>query len=184
MGNFSKEDAKSHKPTPSLRQQIMRNVKKDIRSSKTSIKMSHGDTAKRQFNKVWGELEIITSEINKKRNNLLKESDKNNLVEIINNNSKIKKSTNCDEDYIEKSKENLAHIEERLKALDAIKDETFVKLNEYVERAKTARNEKGELILEDGDKIDDLAAVVKDYQRESCTDFDKDIIPELYIKEE
>ena len=191
------------------------------------------DVAKQELNKVWGELEAITAEMNNRKKKLIEEftltkdnlseapvnsnSDKLNTERVsksqseimLSNNeipmskSKVKhvykikrisntgaktqrntkeeiKTTEFIENEIEKrSKENLSRLEAKLKSLDKIKEETFSKLNEYIEKMKTAKDEDGELLIKDADKIDDMAIIIKDYQRETLTDFGKSEITRL-----
>lgn len=89
-----------------------------------------------------------------------------------------------EEEIERKSKENLAQLEKKLKALDSVKEGIFNELTEYITKIKTAKDENGELLLRDGDKIDDLATIMKDYQREAWTSFDKSSIPGLITGEE
>eukprot|EP00826_Nyctotherus_ovalis_P013855 TRINITY_DN13805_c0_g1_i2.p1 TRINITY_DN13805_c0_g1~~TRINITY_DN13805_c0_g1_i2.p1 ORF type:complete len:328 (-),score=94.41 TRINITY_DN13805_c0_g1_i2:1607-2590(-) len=151
--------------------------------------------AKSDLSKITEELEAIVAERNKKKQSLINEFNslkenvrektaseetKNSNPPSTNKGKVVNKTKELSEEEIEKrSKENLARLEKKLKALDPVKEETFSKLTAYIAKIQTAKDENGELIMKDGNKIDELAAIMKDYQREAWTSFDQNSIPGL-----
>jgi DNA repair exonuclease SbcCD ATPase subunit len=139
--------------------------------------------AKTDLNKITEELEAIIAERNKKKQILVNDfsSFKDNLLETHEEtkNTKIDSKEENEEEIERRSKENLAKLERKLKALDAVKEETFNKLTAYINKIQTAKDENGELILKNPDKIDEIATIMKDYQREAWTSYDQNSMPGL-----
>jgi len=169
--------------------------RKDIERPKTESQHKDSKTAlsneervqkaKTDLTKITEELEAIVAERNKRKQKLVNDfsSFKDNLCDnprIEETKERSVKNKEVNEEEIEKrSKENLAKLEKKLKALDAVKEETFNKLTAYINKIKTAKDENGELILKNANKIDELATIMKDYQREAWTSYDKNFVPGL-----
>lgn len=143
--------------------------------------------AKSDLSKIAEELEAIVAERNRKKQSLISEFNslrndvcgKTACEEAKASNPPLPAKELSEEEIERRSKENLARLERKLKALDPVKEETFSKLTAYIANIQSAKDENGELILRDGNKIDELATIMKDYQREAWTSFDQNSIPGL-----
>ncbi len=77
------------------------------------------------------------------------------------------------EESDQERKETLSALERRIKEVDSMRDTVSKKLQTYIDTIRTVKDDVGTPMLAEGGKIEELASIMMDHQRDAATSFSR-----------